>query len=192
MTGFQGFAELPNAMCRALEQRFSGIRVVMDDGLGMDGEEESEVGSSLPEHAERLARGFLLIKRLTTSPAEDAEPWRLAMQALFSLRLVFGAAAANRVEGLQLLEDVLVFLHQQRWRRQVGAARVIECVQEPGTPDADTSVVRRSWRIEWLQLLYLGRHAEPEVTPLREIHLGTAPRIGKSHKAEYLRLEVAQ
>lgn len=192
MTGFQGFAELPNAMCKALEQRFSGIRVLMDDGVGMDGKVEAEVGFSLPEHAEELARGFLFIKRLAAIPSEDAAPWRLAMQALFSLRLVFGAAAANRAEGLQLLEDMLVFLHQQRWGRQVGAARVIECVQEPGMSDTDASVVTRSWRIEWLQLLYLGRQAEPEVTPLREIHLGTAPRIGKSHKAEYLRLEVAQ
>lgn len=181
-----GMAALPAALRTAMEQRFSGMRLVMDG-------EEHAAGDDMTSGRQfdrNGVLGILSLKRLSVAPGEDAGIWRLAMQALFSLRLHL-AEDMSVSSSWRLLEEMVAFIHQQRWQRRVGAATVIECVREFSDQVGTATVAGASWRIDWLQLLYLARDPEEAAVPVIGLHAGQAPRIGRAHETDYIRLEVS-
>lgn len=152
------FVGLPARMLEALENRFSDMRFVWQqvDALGNEPKvaPRAETGVDTDE-----ALACLRLKAIRVMSTDDADDHALVALGTFELYLSLTGGSWSLARAWQRLEELVVFMHQNRWESLVGAACVqnVACLSksfpEEGLPEGF------AYRIEWAQQLYWGRRS---------------------------------
>lgn len=185
------FVSLPESMLRAFGKRFSDMRFVWQqmDALakpsmeGRPGEMEGDQGGGL---------GCLRLKSIRAMPTDDAGDHALSVLGSFELYLHLAGKGWSLSRAWQRLEELVVFMHQNRWESLVGAASVQSVVCLPKSFPEERTPACLACLVEWEQQLLLGPPERGQRDVIPSPRYSHAPRTGLKHEADYLPLERKQ
>lgn len=141
--------------------------------------------------ASQLPACFLDLTEFENVPEEDPGNDMLAMHACFEAELVLPfRTARGKLEIRKRAAAFAGFLRQRsRWpgALQAGAMQVLGAYRSDFSPQLDQYEV---WRVDWRQLLYIGRDAwdESGIPVPSGVFLGIDPDIGLSNVDKYVQV----
>ena len=138
------------------------------------------------DETEQLATPALLLDMTEAEPQPEADAgtgqWPVLLR--FEARVILAQrGAASRLDVRRAATALATFLHLRRWTGiATDSCQVIACEPDEFAPHLDRFGV---WRVEWVQLAFLGESAWAGGGETPAAYYSFAPKIGQPHASNY-------
>lgn len=131
-----------------------------------------------------------LVELVEMEAPEDLDPMtgQLALLTRWEARIVLGFRQAKNpaLEIRKMAAALAAFVHGQRWGLPVGEARIQGAWPDDFAPEQEQY---ECWRVEWQQVVHVGRSVFDDAGITPAVLYSWAPEIGEAHEKQYVQVQ---